>query len=47
VLKRTYSMTVIDDKFCLKMGAVYRSEPRFGGHAYGEWDWAVRTLQTL
>jgi len=32
-------MAVIDDVFCLKMGAVHRPEPRFDCHARVEWDY--------
>jgi len=42
-------MTVIDGEFCLRMGAVHRSEPRSGRHSWlnGMRLWAGIPFQTL
>jgi len=32
-------MTVIGGEFCLGINTVHRPEPRFGRHAWVEWDY--------
>jgi len=39
VLKRFYFVAVVDGEFCLRTGVVHRPEPRFGRHAWLEWDY--------